>query len=144
MISTNIAIASDHSGFVLKGIIIKHFLDQNINIEDCGTYTPEITDYPIYANKVVCSIVEEKVQYGILICGTGIGMSIAANRYTNIRAALCDSIFLSERARSHNNSNILVLGAKIITPELAVQIVDKFFTTNFEGGRHSRRLSLIR
>ncbi len=143
MKSYNIAIASDHSGFFLKTAVIQHLTQQNILVQDFGTYNSETTDYPIYAHKVVNCILEDKIPLGILICSTGIGMSIAANRYSNIRAALCTDLFTSERARSHNDANILVLGAKIVKEEIALQMIDKFRTTQFEGGRHSVRLSQI-
>lgn len=138
-----IAIASDHSGFELKCAIIQHLNRQNITVQDIGAHNKDISDYPIYAHKLVNCMIEDKIPFGILICGTGIGMSIAANRYSAIRAALCTDLFMSGRARTHNDANILVLGAKITAQELALQMVDKFYTTKFEGGRHSVRLSQI-
>ena len=140
----NIVIASDHSGYPLKDRIIHHLIDQNISIYDLGTNSSTDTvDYPVYATKVVNSILEGISSLGILICGTGIGMSIAANRRSGIRAALCTNLFMSERAKSHNDANILVFGAKIIDEKLALEMVDKFLITKFEGGRHSVRLSQL-
>lgn len=141
----NIAIASDHSGYILKEKIISHFNDNNIiSYIDLGTNTTETVDYPIYAKKLAYYILENHIQFGILVCGTGIGMSIVANRISGIRAAVCTNVLMAEMARAHNDANILVLGAKIVTnDELAIKIINKFFDTQFEGGRHSTRLSQI-
>ena len=139
----NIVIASDHSGYALKDKILHHLINQNIPICDLGTNSMDTVDYPIYATKVVNAILEDIAPLGILICGTGIGMSIAANRRSGIRAALCTNLFMSERAKSHNDANILVFGAKIIDEKLALEMVDKFLITKFEGGRHSVRLSQL-
>ncbi|MCC8483463.1 MAG: ribose 5-phosphate isomerase B [Rickettsia endosymbiont of Labidopullus appendiculatus] len=139
----NVLIASDHSGFSLKNKIISYLNNKNISILDYGTYNQEAVDYPDYAKKVVDGILENRAPLGILICGTGIGMSIAANRTSDIRAALCFDLFMAERSRAHNDANIIVLGAKIPNEELACQMVDKFLTTKFEGGRHSTKLSKI-
>ena len=139
----DILIASDHSGFVLKSKIIKYLLDKNISVLDYGTNSQEVVDYPDYAKKVVDGILENVAPRGILICGTGIGMSIAANRISEIRAALCFDLFMAERARAHNDANILVLGAKVPEENIVYQMVDKFLTTKFEGGRHSMRLAKI-
>ncbi|WP_425360098.1 MULTISPECIES: ribose 5-phosphate isomerase B [unclassified Candidatus Tisiphia] len=139
----SVLIASDHSGFSLKNKIISYLNNKNISILDYGTYNQEAVDYPDYAKKVVDGILENRAPLGILICGTGIGMSIAANRTSDIRAALCFDLFMAERSRAHNDANIIVLGAKIPNEELACQMVDKFLTTKFEGGRHSTRLSKI-
>lgn len=138
-----IAIASDHSGVLLKEGIIKHLIQKNISVLNLGTDSSESVDYPDYASKVVNSIIEGESSIGILICGTGIGMSIAANRNSQIRAALCHDLFTSERARSHNDSNILVLGSKVVDEDLAIKMVDKFLSTKFEGGRHAVRLAKI-
>lgn len=139
----DIAIASDHSGYLLKDKIISHLAQKNYSVNNYGPNGPETVDYPDYAKKVVDSILEGESKFGILTCGTGIGMSIAANRRSGIRAALCFDLFMAERARSHNDANILVLGSKVISDELALQMVDKFLSTNFEGGRHSTRLDKI-
>lgn len=143
MQSFNISIASDHSGFDLKTAIINYFRSNKLSIKDFGAYNPETTDYPLYANKVTQSIIEGISNVGILICATGIGMSIAANRYSGIRAALCTDLFMVERARQHNDANILIIGAKITSEELAIEMIDKFLSTKFEGGRHTSRLSQI-
>lgn len=137
----NISIASDHSGVVLKEQIIHHFKKNNISVIDLGTNSTDSVDYPDYAVKVVTSLLDKESCTGILICGTGIGMSIVANRYSKIRAALCYDLFTAERARSHNDANILVLGARVIDAKLAIKMVDKFLETKFEGGKHSSRLA---
>jgi ribose 5-phosphate isomerase B len=139
----NVIIASDHSGYLLKDKIIKHLNNENLLVQDLGPTSDKIVDYPDYAAKVVDALLEETAPLGILICGTGIGMSIAANRRSKIRAALCINLFMAERARSHNDANILVLGSKIIDDKLALNMVDKFLNTKFEGGRHSTRLSKL-
>lgn len=139
----DVLIASDHSGFSLKCKIINHLENNNILVLDYGTNSQEIVDYPDYAKKVVDGILENISPFGILICGTGIGMSIAANRTSQIRAALCFDLFMAARARAHNDANILVLGAKIADEQLVYQMVDIFLSTGFEGGRHITRLSKI-
>ncbi|XVN43510.1 MAG: ribose 5-phosphate isomerase B [Candidatus Rickettsia vulgarisii] len=139
----DVLIASDHSGFLLKSKVIKYLQDKNISVLDYGTDSQEIVDYPDYSKKVVDGILEEVAPLGVLICGTGIGMSIAANRTSEIRAALCFDIFMAERARAHNDANILVLGAKVPEEQIIYQMIDKFLSTSFEGGRHITRLSKI-
>ncbi len=144
MKTITIAIASDHSGHLLKTKIIEYFIKKDeFKITDLGTNNDEVVDYPDYAKLVVDNLLEDITHFGILICGTGIGMSIAANRSSGIRAALCLDLFMAERARSHNDANILVLASKITDYDLAIQIVDEFFSTNFDGGRHSARLAKI-
>lgn len=139
----NIVLASDHSGYLLKNKIIEHLSSKNLTVYNFGTDTSEMVDYPDYAKKVVDSILEGESQIGILICGTGIGMSIAANRSTKIRAALCTNLVMAEMARSHNDANILVLASKITSDDIAINMVDKFLNTKFEGGRHSVRISKL-
>lgn len=132
----DIFIASDHAGFRLK-----EFLKKSFRLIDLGTDTEDSCDYPIFAKKLAEKINEEN--RGILICGTGIGMSIAANRFSHIRAALCTNEAMAELARQHNDANVLVLGARIIFEDTALKCVEKFLSTDFEGGRHQRRISLI-
>ncbi|KAJ6644822.1 putative sugar phosphate isomerase [Pseudolycoriella hygida] len=119
----DILIASDHSGYLLKGKIINYLLSKNITVLDQGTNNQSVVDYPDYSKKVVEGILEKVAPFGILICGTGIGMSIAANRTTGIRAALCADLFMVERARAHNDANILVLGTKIPDEKLAYEMI---------------------
>ena len=131
-----IFIASDHAGFELKEYLKNHF-----DLLDLGTNNNTSCDYPVFAKKL-CNQIKENDR-GILICGTGIGMSIAANRFKNIRAALCFNGEMAVLSRQHNDANVLVLGARIISAETAHNCVEKFLSTNFEGGRHQRRLELI-
>jgi ribose 5-phosphate isomerase B len=140
----DIAIATDHAGVRLKNKIKEHLQKIGMNVLDLGTNTEERVDYPDYANKMVEEIIAKTVSKGILICGTGIGMSIAANRSSDIRAALCFNEFMAERARSHNDANILVLGSKICEDEISLKMIDLFLHTKFEGGRHTGRLAKIR
>lgn len=138
-----ISIASDHNGVDLKEKI-KKFLDKNYEIIDFGPSDSLVSvDYPDYANKVCESIIDGQTSMGILICGTGIGMAISANRCSDIRAALCLNEFMAERARAHNDANILVIGSHISEEKDVLKMLSKFFSTSFEGGRHARRLSKI-
>ncbi len=139
----DLVIASDHAGVILKAKIIKFLQEKGLKILNLGSDNDERVDYPDYAIKVVEEIIEGVVSKGILICGTGIGMSIAANRSSAIRAALCTNEIMAEYARLHNNANILVLGSKITEDEISLKMVEKFLDTKFEGGRHARRLSKI-
>lgn len=136
-----IGIASDHGGFRLKGIIIKHFAD--IEFDDAGTYSEDSCDYPDYVAAVCRKIQSGDIQYGIVICGTGIGASIVANKIKGVRAALCCNEFMAEMSKRHNNANVLALGARVLGDELALRIVDRWFTASFEGGRHQKRVDKI-
>ena len=138
-----IAIASDHAAFELKEKVKNYLQNKSIEVLDHGTHSEESVDYPDYAKKVVCSVLSNEVDYGILLCGTGLGMSIAANRYRGIRAALCLFPEMAKLARSHNNANVLVLPGRLIGSELAFWIVDTFLSTPFDGGRHERRIRKI-
>jgi ribose 5-phosphate isomerase B len=140
----DLAIASDHAGVKLKEKIIRNLQYKGLKMLDLGTDSEERVDYPDFANKMVEEIIEKTVPQGILICGTGIGMSIAANRSSEIRAALCTSEFMAECARSHNDANILILGSKLVDDNISLKMVEIFLNTKFEGGRHSRRLAKIR
>ena len=137
-----IFIASDHAGFDLKTVILKTLKEEGWNVEDMGTYSCDSCDYPDMAHKV-CRNVLEKNCPGILICGTGIGMSMAANRHPGIRAAVCTHEFHARTARAHNNANILCLGERVTAPGLAAELVRIFLATEFEGGRHERRVSKV-
>jgi ribose 5-phosphate isomerase B len=139
-----IVIASDHAGYLLKDKIIEYLRSCGHDVIDLGTNSDQTVDYPDYAEMLCENISEGMSQFGILICATGIGMSIAANRHSDIRAALTTNLFMVERARLHNDANVLVLGSKVIDDDLSLEIVTKFFATNFEGGRHIKRLAKIR
>lgn len=137
-----IAIGCDHAGFQLKNEIIAHLRERNIDVTDCGC-DGSPCDYPVVA-KAVCSLVQDgSCEKGILICGTGIGMSVAANKFRGIRAALCTEHFSARYTRLHNNSNVLCMGARTLGAGIAVEITDIFLSTEFEGGRHQRRIDLI-
>ena len=138
-----IAIASDHGGFELKQGIIAHLLNKGWDVEDLGPENEDSVDYPDYGIKIAESVAEKKLERGIVICGTGIGMSIVVNRFPGVRGTLCTDIFTAKLCREHNDSNVLVLGGRIIGKGLAAEIVDTWLNTPFEGGRHQRRLDKI-
>ena len=133
-----IIIGSDHAGFEMKHSIISNLSD--LEFDDIGTDSDESVDYPDYANKLVNRVQNNIYSFGILICGTGIGMSMSANRNKNIRAALCLNTKMAELARQHNDANILVLGSRLISHEEAIKCFIMFFKSEFEGGRHQARL----
>lgn len=138
-----IAIGSDHAGYELKEKIAEHLKKQGIRIEDYGTNGNDSVDYPDFAVAVAESVSKGKVDTGILICGTGIGMSIAANKFPHVRAALCYDVFSAEMSRRHNNANILVLAGRVLKSDLAIKMVDVWLKAEFEGGRHKNRLDKI-
>ena len=138
-----IGIGSDHGGYELKEYIKQHLDEIGVAYKDFGTNTPDSCDYPIYAEAVARAVVSGEVEKGILICGTGIGIGIAANKVQGIRAALCGDCYSAEYTRRHNDANILTMGARVTGGGLACKIVDTFLTTEFEGGRHARRVALI-
>lgn len=143
MENLKVAIGSDHGGFNYKESIIDYLKARNIEYTDVGTYTRESCDYPEIAQKVAKIVASGEADRGILICGTGIGMSIAANKVRNIRAALCGDTYSARVSRAHNNANILCLGERVIGEHLALDIVDIWLKTGFEGGRHKRRVDMI-
>lgn len=143
-ISYNISVASDHRGYYVKSDILKILTKLGHNPTDLGTDSEESVDYPDFAHKLTDHISEGFSEFGILICGTGIGMSIAANRNADIRAALCTSTEMAKLSRAHNNANLLVLGAKLSSNKEIEEMVKTFLSTSFEGGRHTKRLSKIR
>lgn len=139
-----IALGSDHGGFELKDLIIDHLKKQGIETIDCGTNSEVSCDYSDYAQKV-CKLVNNKeADRGILICGTGIGMSIAANKTKGIRCALCGDVFSAKATRAHNDANVLALGGRVVGPGLALEIVDAYICTQFSGDeRHKRRIGKV-
>lgn len=138
-----IAIGCDHGGFNLKNTVIKHLKEKGIELKDFGTYGTESCDYPDIAIQVAEAVASKEFDYGILICGTGIGISIAANKVSGIRAALCSDTFSAHATRQHNNANILAMGERVIGPGLALDIVDAFLGAEFEGGRHQNRIDKV-
>lgn len=138
-----IAIGSDHGGVDLKEEIINFLKSENYDVKDFGTNSKASCDYPDYALKVAESIVAKEFEFGILVCGTGIGISIAANKVPGIRAALCSDTFSAHATREHNDANILALGARSVGPGLALDIVKTFLSAKFEGDRHQTRIDKI-
>lgn len=138
-----IALGCDHGGFALMQEIIKCLDERNLPYKNFGTFSEDSCDYPAIAEPASHAVVSGECDKGILICGTGIGMSIAANKIPGIRAALCCETFSAEMTRRHNDANILVLGARVIGPGLALYILDTFLNTPFDGGRHARRVDML-
>ena len=138
-----IAIASDHGCVELKSVLISHMKERNMDVIDCGTHSKESCDYPDYAEKARRKVQSGEADLAVLVCGTGLGMSIAANKMRGIRAAVCGEDFSAHYARAHNNANVLCLGARVTGPGLAVLILDTFLDSSFEGGRHERRVNKI-
>jgi ribose 5-phosphate isomerase B len=138
-----IAIGSDHGGFLLKQELVPFIQELGHEVEDVGCHSPESTDYPVQAKAVVELVKSRGADRGILICGTGIGMSMAANRHPGIRAALCHEIFTARMSRAHNDANVLCMGARVIGPGLAREMVREWLSTPFDGGRHSRRVCMF-
>ncbi len=135
-----IAIGCDHAAYQLKEIIKKYLSDQGIDVEDVGTHGEESVDYPDFGNKVSLMVSTGQYERGILICGTGLGMSMVANRFPHVRAALCSEPFSAEMSRRHNNSNILAMGARMIGDIMAKEIVNVWLKTPFDGDRHQKRI----
>lgn len=138
-----IAIGSDHGGYLLKEEIKKHLEEKGYEFKDFGTDSTASCDYPVYAEKVCRAIQSGECEKGILVCGTGIGMSMCANKCKGIRAAVCGDHFSAEFTRRHNNANVLCLGARVIGSGVAMQLVDIFLTTEYEGGRHEKRVEMM-
>ena len=138
-----IALGADHGGFCLKEAIIEYLKRNNIEYKDYGCYSEESVDYAVYAKKVADAVAGGEAEKGILCCGTGIGISIAANKVKGIRAAVVTNEFCAEMTRRHNDANILAMGGRVISPETAVKLTDIFLNTEFEGGRHERRIAQI-
>jgi len=136
-----VALASDHAGFGLKEIIKEHLSGRGVTLVDLGTDSVQSVDYPDYARRVCEAVLSGSSDRGILICGTGLGMSMMANRYKGIRGALCHDHFTARAARSHNDSNVLILGGRILGMDLAREIVDTWLDTPFEGERHLKRIN---
>lgn len=138
-----IAIGSDHGGYLLKEEIKKHLKEKGYEFKDFGTDSTASCDYPVYAEKVCRAVQSGECEKGILFCGTGIGMSMCANKCKGIRAAVCGDHFSAEFTRKHNNANVLCLGARVIGAGVAMQLVDIFLTTEYEGGRHEKRVEMM-
>ena len=138
-----IGIGNDHSALEMKAEIIEFLKEKGHEVTDYGTNSPESCDYPVYGEIVARAVASGEVEQGILICGTGLGISLAANKVKGIRAAVCSEPSTAKLARAHNNCNILAFGARVVGPELAKMMVDTWLSTEFEGGRHQKRVDLI-
>jgi ribose 5-phosphate isomerase B len=137
------AIGSDHGGLTLKELAANCLKEKGHEVEDFGPHSTDSCDYPDYAEKVAQAVASGKADHGILICGTGIGMSMAANKVPGIRAALCNNEYMATMAREHNDANILVMGERVTGPGLAETIIEAYITAEFQGGRHQRRVDKI-
>ena len=138
-----IALGCDHGGFELMQEVKAHLDSLGLEYKDFGTYSTDSCDYPVYGKLAAEAVASGECDKGIIICGTGIGISIAANKVRGIRAALCSDCFSAEMTRRHNDANMLAMGARVLGAGLALKIVDTFLTTGFDGGRHARRIELI-
>ncbi len=138
-----IAIGADHGGFDLKEQVKKHLDERNIEYKDFGTFSGEAVDYPVIAKAVGEAVAKGEAECGILVCGTGIGMSIAANKVKSIRAACCSDTFSARFTKMHNNTNVLCFGGRVLGAGLALDIVDAYLDAEFEGGRHEKRVNMI-
>ena len=138
-----IAVGSDHAGYELKEEIKKYLIEKGHTVKDCGTDSTESCDYPVFGRAAAEVVREEEAEMAIVICGSGIGISIAANKVPGIRCALCSEPLSAELSRRHNNANALAMGARLIGSDMAKRIVDVFLSTEFEGGRHQRRIDKI-
>ncbi|MBW1923729.1 MAG: ribose 5-phosphate isomerase B [Deltaproteobacteria bacterium] len=137
-----VVLGSDHAGFDLKEACRVHLLGQGkIEVKDAGVFNRDSADYPPIAHEVSRAVSEGEARFGILICGTGLGMSMVANRHRGVRAALCHELFTTRMSRLHNDANVLVMGGRVIGVGLALEMVDLFLATPFEGGRHTKRIA---
>lgn len=138
-----IAIASDHAGYEMKTAIVEYLKNKKIDVADLGTNSEASVDYPLYADKVAANVLAKKADFGILVCGTGIGISIRANRHKGIRAALLYSDEVTLMSRKHNDANVMVFGGRSMAIDDVCRRIDIFLTAQFEGGRHQRRIDLL-
>ncbi len=138
-----VTLGADHAGYALKEDIKKLLEQHGCSVEDIGTHNTASSDYPDFAHRVATLVAEKKADFGVLICGTGVGMSIAANRHAGVRAALCNDLLTAEMAKKHNDANVLCIGARVVGASLAGEITKIFFATDFEGGRHTARVNKI-
>ena len=138
-----IAVAADHGGYKLKEKVKEHLLERGIEVEDLGTHSEESVDYPIYGKLCGEAVASGQADLGVVVCGTGIGISIAANKVHGIRCGLCTSVEMAHLTKQHNNANILDLGGRTTGEELAMEIVDEWLDTQYEGGRHQRRVEML-
>jgi len=135
-----IAIACDHAGFRLKTVLLDELHQKNYDVIDYGTYSEESVDFPDFAAKAARAVANGECEYGIVVCGTGIGVSISANKIHGIRCAVCGDVFSAKATRAHNNANMLAMGQRVVGEGLALEIMNAFLTTDYEGGRHDLRI----
>ncbi|MEE3482381.1 MAG: ribose 5-phosphate isomerase B [Lachnospiraceae bacterium] len=138
-----IAIGADHAGFALKEKVKQHLIDAGYEVKDYGTYSEERCNYPVFGKKVADAVASGECEQGVLVCGTGVGISLAANKVKGIRAGVCSDATTARLIKQHNNANIVAFGARIVGEELAYDIVDAFLHAEFLGGRHAERVALI-
>lgn len=138
-----VAFGCDHAGFEYKDAILAHLEEKVGEVIDCGCYSNESVDYPVFADKLCECVTGADADLGILVCGTGIGMSIAANKHKGIRAAACENTYSSKMTRAHNDANVLCLGARVVGIEVALEIIDAFLDSEFMGGKHARRVDML-
>ncbi len=138
-----IAIGCDHGGLNIKNAVIDYLKENDIEYKDFGCDTPESVDYPIYAYQVASAVAQGNADFGIICCGTGIGVSMVANKVKGIRASVVTDEFCAEMTRRHNNANVLCMGGRVISEETAVKLADIFLHTDYEGGRHAKRVQMI-
>ena len=138
-----VAIGCDHAGLTLKNAVIEHLKQRGFEVNDCGTYDSASCHYPVFAQKVAEAVTSGAAEKGILVCGTGVGMSMAANKIKGIRAACVSDCFSAEATRAHNDANIVCFGQRVVGEGLALKIVDTFLDTKFEGGRHQIRIDMV-
>ncbi|MBZ4683223.1 MAG: rpiB [Fusobacteriales bacterium] len=138
-----IALGADHGGYELKNIVKEYLKNNGYEVIDFGTNSSDSVDYPEFAHKVGNSVVNKEADFGIVICGTGIGISIAANKIKGVRAALCHNVWTAKLTRQHNDANVLAMGGRVIGPGIALDMVEAFLNTEFEGGRHTNRVNKI-
>lgn len=138
-----IVMASDHAGFDLKNTLVEQLKNDGYEVEDAGTYSKDSCDYPVFAEKACRYMLDGKAELCILVCGTGIGMSMAANKVKGIRAACCSDTYSAKYTRLHNDANVLCMGARVVGEGLAYEIAKVFLETEFEGGKHVRRINMI-
>lgn len=138
-----VAFGCDHAGYVLKQAVIDHLKSMGHDVVDFGCYTPERVDYPVQGEKAARAVASGECELGVLICGTGIGISLAANRVHGIRAAVCSEAYSAELTRRHNDANMIAFGARVVGEGTACAILDAFFNAKFEGGRHAQRVAML-
>jgi len=140
---STVALGADHAGFQLKEALKGWLIDHGYQIVDYGAHSAESVDYPDYAEQVALAVADRKVERGVLVCGTGIGMTITANKVPGVRAGLCSDLYTARMSREHNDTNVLALGGRLMGPDMALDILRMWLETNFSGGRHRRRLDKI-